>query len=47
MREVVPENQFWKPVCDGHMLFDEPPEEMPAFIYIPCGFQYSDWTEIN
>lgn len=41
---MVPQNQHWKPVSDAHAIYDEPPEEMPEFVFIPCGHQYSDWN---
>lgn len=43
-RDMVPQNQHWKPVSDAHAIYDEPPEEMPEFVFIPCGHQYSDWN---
>ena len=44
-KDVIPENQFWKPMRDMP-VFAEPPKEMPCFVYIPMTQTYSGWTEI-
>ena len=47
-KDVIPENQFWKPLGDKQPVFAEPPppKEMPCFVYIPMTQTYSGWTEI-